>query len=220
MSSSRTIPSRDADFNVWQHIFAAAVQQYRNTWQLDIIWLESLFDPARDKWNDIWAVFEDPATRTTLVTAAKTDHRVVYERYLAKLVSNLKVNTLLTDEDRRAAGIVINDRKPTPVPEPNTFPVATVDISMIRRVTVHFRDSEREKAGKPHGVHGVEIRWVIADKEPEVEELTNSSFDTRSPFTFKFEDAQRTKTIWMCLRWENTRGEKGPWGEMISAIVP
>ena len=220
MSSSRTIPTKDADFNVWQNIFAPAVQTNRIQWQLDINWLENFFDPARDKWNDIWAVYENRGTRTPLVTAAKADHRKVYEKHLAKLVSNLKVNTLLSDEDRRAAGIVINDRKPTTIPEPTTFPVATVDISLKRRVTVHFRDSEREKAGKPYGIHGVEIKWIIADKEPAVEELINSSFDTRSPFTFKFDDAQRTKTIWMCLRWENTRGEKGPWGDMVKAVIP
>jgi hypothetical protein len=26
--------------------------------------------------------------------------------------------------------------------------------------------------------------------------------------------------VWLCLRRENTRGEKGPWSEVISAIVP
>ena len=91
---------------------------------------------------------------------------------------------------------------------------------MIRRLTIHFRDSESTSAAKPKGVHGAEIKWLIADEKPHVEDLQNSSFDTRTPYTLEFSDAQRGKTVWLSLRWENTRGEKGPWCEMISAIVP
>ena len=220
MSNSRTIPPKDANFNVWQHIFATSVLINRTRWQLDINWLESLFDPARDKWNDIWALYENPGTRTSLVIADKIDHRKVYEGYLSTLVSNLKVNTLVTDKERREAGIVINDTKPTPVPKPTTFPVATIDTSLQRHITVHFRDSEKSTVGKPYGIHGAEIKWIIAVEMPKVSELTNSSFDTRTPLTLEFDDDQRAKTIWMCLRWENTRGEKGPWGTMLNAIIP
>ena len=220
MSNSRSIPPKDVDFNRWQHIFASAIEINRIPWQLDINWLENRFDPARDTWNNIWAVFENPQLRTSLVIAEKNDHRKVYEGLLSKLVSNLKVNTLLTDKDRRAAGIIINDTKPTAVAVPTTFPVASIDTSMKRRITVHFRDSEREKAGKPYGIHGAEIKWVIADNEPKVSELINSSFDTRTPYTLEFDDDQRAKTIWMCLRWENTRGEKGPWGDMVKSVIP
>ena len=28
------------------------------------------------------------------------------------------------------------------------------------------------------------------------------------------------KTAWFALRVENAKGEKGPWGEMFSAIIP
>jgi hypothetical protein len=31
---------------------------------------------------------------------------------------------------------------------------------------------------------------------------------------------QRGKTVYFALRWENTRGEKGPWSEIMSAIIP
>ncbi|MDR2362267.1 MAG: hypothetical protein LBD91_06005 [Prevotellaceae bacterium] len=28
------------------------------------------------------------------------------------------------------------------------------------------------------------------------------------------------KTVYFALRWENTRGEKGPWSDIMSATVP
>jgi hypothetical protein len=30
----------------------------------------------------------------------------------------------------------------------------------------------------------------------------------------------RGKTVWFRLRWENNRGQKGPWSELYSAIIP
>jgi hypothetical protein len=35
-----------------------------------------------------------------------------------------------------------------------------------------------------------------------------------------FENDQRGKTVYFALRWENTRGEKGPWSAIQIAIIP
>ena len=219
-NNQRSIPAKDADFNVWQSIIAQAALENSDSWLLDTDWLNHQFVPAREAWNEAWTEYENPGTRTPLITAAKQEKRATYEKLLNVLAGNLRVNTRLTDDDRRSAGIVIRDRKPTPTPVPVTYPVATIDTSVIRRLTVHFRDSGSATAAKPYGVHGAEIKWLVADEKPTVEALTNSSFDTRSPYTLEFDDSHRAKTLWICLRWENTRGEKGPWGEMISAIIP
>jgi hypothetical protein len=44
--------------------------------------------------------------------------------------------------------------------------------------------------------------------------------NTRTPYTFPFEYDQRGQTVYFALRWENTRGEKGPWSEIHSTIIP
>ncbi|MDR0609502.1 MAG: hypothetical protein LBG58_15030, partial [Planctomycetaceae bacterium] len=63
--------------------------------------------------------------------------------------------------------------------------------------------------------------WAILDTPPtKISDLTHSSFDTRSPLTLEFDEDQRGKCVYFCLRWENTRGIKGPWSEIISAIIP
>jgi len=222
MATKRTIPSKDAEFNVWQGIISKAVSDNRRVWQLDENWLDTLFEPARLAWSNAWAAYENPSTRTPLITATKKSTRATYEKLLSTLVGGLRTNTRLTDEDRLAAGIPLHDTKPTPVPVPTTYPVATIDTSMLRRLIVNFRDgsSTTTTSAKPRGIHGVEIRWAVSEEKPLVSALTNSAFDTRTPYTLEFDDAQRGKTVWICLRWENTRGEKGPWGEVISAIIP
>jgi hypothetical protein len=88
-------------------------------------------------------------------------------------------------------------------------------------VEVDFFDAETGQKAKPKGVHGVEIKWRMLDIPPStVEELIYSAFDTRTPFTLEFEENERGRTIYFALRWENTRGEKGPWSDISSAIIP
>jgi hypothetical protein len=93
---------------------------------------------------------------------------------------------------------------------------------MIRRLTIHFYDQGSVKSkAKPAGQHGAEIRWAILDTPPvDVKELIHSSFDTRTPFTLEFEGHECGKTVYFCLCWENTRGEKGPWSKIVSAVIP
>jgi hypothetical protein len=51
-------------------------------------------------------------------------------------------------------------------------------------------------------------------------ELVHSVFDTRTPFTLEFGGHERGKTVYFALRWENTRGQKGHWSPIQSAIIP
>jgi hypothetical protein len=117
----------------------------------------------------------------------------------------------------------VPDPEPTPVPEPVTWPVVILlDSGTIMRLGLHYKDSDSLKSqAKPSGVHGAEIRWAILEAPPTTtDDLIHSEFSTRTPHTFIFEENQRGRTVWFRLRWENTRGEKGPWSELYSAIIP
>jgi hypothetical protein len=109
----------------------------------------------------------------------------------------------------------------TPAPIPTTQIETEIDLSVIRRILFHFHDSGSERKAKPVGVHGAEIRWSILPTAPHsIKELLNSSFDTHTPFMLEFDEEERGLSIYFCLRWENTRGDKGPWGEIGHAIIP
>jgi hypothetical protein len=96
-----------------------------------------------------------------------------------------------------------------------------VDTSIPATVGVHYRDKNKLGIGKPKGVHGVEIRHEILDEPPkDWDQLRNSSFDTRTPAQLVFKGEDRGKTVYFALRWENNVGEKGPWSEIYSAIIP
>jgi hypothetical protein len=135
--------------------------------------------------------------------------------------SSIRYNPLMRPEDKLIYGIHPADHTLTTGKEPGSYPEAETDTSVIRQLTIHFWDSITKKRGKPHGVHGAEIRWAILGHEPlTVEELINSAFDTASPFTLKFDESQRGMRVYFCLRWESTSNLKGPFGEIYSAIIP
>jgi hypothetical protein len=91
-------------------------------------------------------------------------------------------------------------------------------------VTIHYSDEsagEETARAKPPGQHGAEIRWAVLEVAPTVlDDLSHSSFDTRSPFTLTFDENQRGQALYYCLCWENTRGEKGPYSPIEKAIIP
>jgi hypothetical protein len=70
-------------------------------------------------------------------------------------------------------------------------------------------------------VSGAEIRWGVLDREPSAgEELPNSDLDTASPYTLRFDESERGKRVYYCLRWDSTTKLKGPFGEIYSAVIP
>jgi hypothetical protein len=218
---ARTIPRKDVDFHEKQKVITSKTKPKLTAWGISKPWFDEQVSPAKEEWVSAWANCQDPAQRTLYITFLKNEKRKAYEKLLRILVKMLKSSPLVTDDDRRSMGIEIRDASWTPVKPPKTYPEFTVDSSMIRCLRISFRDLGSKSKAKPYGVHGAEIRWAILDKPPVlVEELVHSNFDTHSPFELTFTDHERGKSVYFCLRWENTRGEKGPWSEIVMAIVP
>ncbi|MDR0728723.1 MAG: extracellular solute-binding protein [Prevotellaceae bacterium] len=222
MSKPTSIPKKDADFNVRQNMIVTTANTNRTAWNLDADWLDDDVLPKKADWEAAWAAYENPETRTHIITYNKQKKREAYEKVLWKLVKNLQSNPRVTDEDLRAMGIVVPSSTRTPAKVADEAPDMDVDTSVMGRIGVHFFErGSGHKRGKPAGQHCVEIAWMLSDVPPtRWDELTHSAVDTNSPYTFVFEHDQRGKTLYFALRWENTRGEKGPWSDILSAIIP
>ncbi|MDR1382559.1 MAG: hypothetical protein LBJ67_01735 [Planctomycetaceae bacterium] len=181
-------------------------------------WMTKLdaFQTALEDWRD-------PTQRTPVKTERlrerEKDFKVAYRTLYTGF---LKESALVTDEDLLAMALPKRSTGHTPAPIATTYPDFDIDSGTIRRLTIHFYDQGKKKSkAKPNGQHGAEIRWAILDAPPtKFADLVHSSFDTHTPFTLEFDEDQRGKTVYFGLRWENTRGEKGPWGEIESAIIP
>ena len=216
-----SIPNKDADFNVAQENISSTASEKRIPWKLDGEWLDISLLPAREIWTEQYAKYLIPTTRTHVITFGKNEARKNYEKLLRKLVRNLQSNPRVTEDDLKQMNITIPSTKRLPTPVPVTYPLVSIDSSVICRLGVHFRDSGSTSNAKPRGVHGAEIKWGIAIALPnDPAALPNSSFDTNSPLVLEFTEDDRGKIAHFCLRWENTLEAKGPWGEIATAIVP
>ncbi|MDR1525582.1 MAG: hypothetical protein LBS79_10080 [Tannerella sp.] len=50
--------------------------------------------------------------------------------------------------------------------------------------------------------------------------LMQSKLVTRSPGNLDFSPGERGRIVYLAGRWQNRRGELGPWSEIVSAVIP
>jgi hypothetical protein len=218
--NEKNVPTTDTDFNDVQAVIAEKVAANIINWGIDPNWFNNTFLPARQKWERAWIPYKDKSQRTPLITFEKNQARKEYEPHLRLLVKNLEINTLVTNEERASMGI-LPPKPRTPVSVPTSRPSLYIKTDMPTEITIDFRDYESTSRAKPAGVHGIEIKYAMLDFQPkDPEELIHSVFDTRSPYTLKFNGHDRGKTVYIAGRWENTKGEKGPWCDIITVIIP
>jgi hypothetical protein len=71
-------------------------------------------------------------------------------------------------------------------------------------------------------VRSCEICFIVSDSpNPPLDwdQLGHAEFATRSPVRFTFSGTQRGMWLHIAARWVSTRGEKGPWCEIISLVI-
>jgi hypothetical protein len=217
----RTIPRKDADFDLVQNAITAIALTNVTQWQLDANWINTQFVPAKTKWTSAWNAYQHLPNRTMLITFTKNEARRKYEPLLRILVNNLKVNTKVSNDERAQMCIKIDSSSRTLMPIPIHSPGAYLELMEHGIVIIHFRSFEKKGKGKPYGVHGAEISWALLEYPPvNLSDLTNTSFKTRPPLTLTFDYSKRGQTLYFAMAWVNTRGEKGPWSRIMNVIVP
>jgi hypothetical protein len=221
MTKSDYIPRKDADYLQWMNNFIANLAGLIDKSGFP----QERYDQLASLHNEFaqrLAEAGNAATRTVITIREKNEARAALSKEVRQAVKEfLAHNSAISDSDRGLLGVTVYKASRTPAPVASTYPDFDVDSSVIRRLSIRFYDSGSRAKAKPAGQHGVEIRWSVLDAPPaSIDALTRSSFDTRTPFTLSFDENQRGKSVYFCLCWENTRGEKGPWSEIVCAIVP
>jgi hypothetical protein len=127
----------------------------------------------------------------------------------------------VTDVDRLA----LNIRSPDTIRTSRNPPHENVDFFFLliekQKLIVHFKAQGATGRAKPHGYHGAVIAWELLDKPPaQLSELTRHVTATRTPYTLEFGEADRGKTIYAAICWQNSKGQNGDWSNIQSAIVP
>ena len=132
-------------------------------------------------------------------------------------------NPNVTDEDKLAMRLPVYDREPTVVGKP--LGEATADIKYLGKKVMQLYIKHVE--GTPldeKANYGYKIYYGIyadSDTQPASgEDLTKNKFTRKKKEIFEFTAADAKKTAYFCIRYENSKGETGPLGPLVSAVIP
>jgi hypothetical protein len=236
MGGKNYIPSRDVDFDAfflymanyvetktsgtppaWSHILAAAI---------------SALLTAYATWH---ALYEKTlAPHTPVDTLAKNNAREAAEKVIRPFVSQYLRYPPVTDEDRLAMGIPNHDVKSTPIPPPNTQVEADILLPGIHLIKLKIKQTS-ELAGLSAAArsdYGVRVyygvlgdvatpdKFRLAVPPDSGDDLPHSVFTRKRARQFDFPEGDRGKSVYFCLRYENSKGDAGPWGPILQAIIP
>jgi hypothetical protein len=221
MSNPDYLPKKDAYFLTWVINFLQNL--FPRLAKLGIT--QTVYDGLKalsDDFEAAMAKANNPEARTSAAIDEKDEARKALEKQLrADIKEHLTYNSALTDADRIIMGLPVHKTTKTPIPVPTSLVKAEVNLPSPGVVEIHFQNADSEHKAKPFGVSGAEIVHAILDAPTtDWRLLVHSDFDTNSPFKLVFEGPDRGKTVYFALRWENTKGEKGPWNAIQSAIIP
>jgi hypothetical protein len=216
------IPENEKDFVPWSTNYMLNLTALVSTIKVPpeaVSALGALYNDFEEKYN----IAENETTRNKLTVAAKNAALKKLKAGIRQMTKEYIIsNHLVTDEQLLQLGLPIHDKKPTPVPTPTSRVVAEAKVIGPGEIDFHIRDEGAGKSlAKPHGVTGCEGGFLISDTEPaNWDDLVHSVYTTTSVLKLQFPNDQRGKRLWIAFRWENTRGEKGPWCEIMNVIIP
>jgi hypothetical protein len=157
---------------------------------------------------------------TPAETLSKQNAYKRVSQYLRGFINQYLRFPPVTDMDRLVLGIAnttLTRRRKSPPEEKVEFFFKPKD---TRQLEVRFGVPGAGR-GKPYGYNGAVIAWALLDSPPaRQEDLTRRVTATRTPYTLKFDETDRGKTVYVAVCWQNGKGQNGSWTVMQSAIVP
>jgi hypothetical protein len=216
------IPAADADFDGWQANWVTYAAANAAALGLDPLTDIPAIQAAQTAWDADYDAHLTAQAAAQAARAAKEAELATYVALLRSYTQQIQKRTGTTDEQRGALGVTVPDTTPTPIPAPTTAPVLNIVTSERLRHVVEASKTALEGGGlgKPPGVRGVQLWRKIGDPPPTGEsDFEFVSEFTRTRMTLDYQMSQGGLTIHYQARWVSTRGETGPWGELVSATV-
>ncbi len=215
------IPRADGAFDAWQTNFVAYVSANAAALGLDPMADVAPLSAASIDWGVAYPANTAAQQAAQSARQTKDAARTDLIALVRPLVRRMQADPVVKDSDKASMGITVPDTTPTDVVPPITRPVVNVDTSQRLRHTIHFADEATPTSkAKPPGVRGAQIWVKIGDPPPaDPTECTYVATDTRTPYVLDFDGTQAKQNAHYMLRWENTRGETGPWSETASATI-
>ena len=213
------IPKKDSELVSWSANFTSQVSANATAWGIPPDEVTSL-QAASDTFAELQKQTDSPA-KTAVIVAQKNDARKNLTGIVRTLAGFRLKNPVIADAERIALGLHVRDTTYTTVEAPKTRPELDINVVDFRRLKASFHDQGSKSRAKPYGTNGAVIIYAVLDAPPvNHSALIRSVLATRTPHILEFTEEERGKTVYIAICWQNEKGERGPFSEIESAIVP
>ena len=166
----------------------------------------------------------DDPNHGSVDTRIKNDARRTLEKSARAFVQGyIAKNPLVTNSDKTRMSLPIYDTKPTTISVPLGQATANVVYLGGQVLRLHLNHI----TGTPFDAkanYGCRIYYgLFADNDPLPENgksLIQHVFTRRKREIIQFAPTDVKKTAYFCIRYENSKGQAGPWGPMFKALIP
>jgi hypothetical protein len=216
------IPSRDAEFDGW----LANLTGYVDTKTSGGAWTHippdkvTVLKGHNTDWHAAYAKTLGP--HTSVDTEEKNDRRKTAEAFARQFVAQYLKFDPVTNEDRTAMNLHNRDTTHTPVGKPATRALIT-DLKTLGGFRVEIRFQDEATPGShaiPYGCNGCLLNYTWGpEKTTDYAALTQTRLMTRTPFVLDLPPEAEGKFLSCAVRWQNERGELGPWSEIMYVVI-
>lgn len=216
MPNLRPFPSKEGDLNIYFQVAVPYLIENKDRLLISTANQDLITDNLQ-LWNETYPVSQNVNTRTKTIIQTKDEIKLNLMEALKAVYGDIPAS-VWTIEDRNTLNMPERSTTRTPAPVPTTVPIGQVDTSRRLEHKISFTNEDGSSA-KPHGVHGCQIWYKIGTPAVDPSELSFMFTDTASPHIHQFSGEHVGKNVYYWLRWENTRGETGPWSDVVMATI-
>ncbi|TVQ57148.1 MAG: hypothetical protein EA377_01155 [Phycisphaerales bacterium] len=139
-------------------------------------------------------------------------------RVYAMLIKN---NAGVSNQDKKALGLHVNDTTPTPIPVPDSAPLLSIIAAFSGEHIITYADENSPHLKrKPAGVKQIQIyRHVAPGAKTLPEGGEEVGLFTRAPIKVAQSPSDVAMTATYFGRWVNPKGEKGPWSLPVCMTI-
>ncbi len=215
------LPGSDAQFEIFQAHFITTLTKSPAKFGVTADDVAALA-AAQKVWSAAYPTHLKAQQDAQAATQAKQTARGNLEVVLRMAAQKVSATAGTDNSLRAAAGLPVRVETRSVVGAPETRPIGRLQAAGSRTLIVHFTDEVKpNRLAKPDGIRGAEIFYFVGAEPPvDPDDYTFLALDTKTPYTHEHDPADAGKGVHYLLRWQNTKGETGPFGAVVSAKVP
>lgn len=218
--SGSYIPSTDAGFRDWlvnfSNLISADPIRY-GLEQSDATIIANL----KTTYDDAYQTVQSPSTRTPNAIGQKDALKASAIASVRVYAMLIKSNAGVTNDDKLALGIHVDDTTHTPIPAPESSPLLNIVSAFSGVHHIRYADENTPTSRrKPHGAIQIELYVHVgtnATADPEAAKFVGAY--TRNPILYEFDSQDANKIATYFARWRTQKGLVGPWSLPVAMTV-